>query len=195
MSLRGQGNPDLVPAAEGHLQRRGSADPGVERDCLNVVALEEAGSRLRLVAGEIEIDALRRDDRAVYDARAELGDPPHPRGRDRVRLDVEPVEAESENALGDLFGDHGRADREHDVAGTDKLLDRPGIRERGGPRGGRLASILARPEDFSADCVPDGCAHLAGEEQPDPHKRSMREPPRIRPFPSSNRTQALPLPS
>jgi hypothetical protein len=165
--LGGQRDPDLVPAAECHLQRRGCAELGVERDRFDVGVLEEPDDRLTLLAGEVEVDSRRGENRAVDDAGPEPSDPAHPLGRDRVGLDEEAFEGEPEDLLGHLLGDPRRTDAEDQVARTDKLLDRADVLEGGGAPSRYVASPLTGPDHLGLHGVADGGAHLTGEEEPD----------------------------
>ena len=109
------------------------AELGVERDRIDVRVLEEPDDRLTLLAGEVEVDSRRGEDRAVDDTRPEPADPAYPLGRDRVGLHEDALEAEPEDLLGHLLGDRRRTDAEDQVARTDELLDRADVLEGGGP--------------------------------------------------------------
>jgi hypothetical protein len=123
VGLGGQGDADLVPPSEGHLQRRCGADLRVERDRLDVGALEQLRHLLGPLPGEVEVNAFRSNDRPVHDVRSKRRDPPHALGRDRVRFHESAVEAEREDLLGDLLGDRRWADAQNHVGRTDELID------------------------------------------------------------------------
>src|SRR5439155_25206534 len=164
--LRRESASDLVPAAEGYLQGRRGADAALEWDRGHFAALEERGDLGDIlgVAGEVEIEPRAGDDGAV-DASERARDSLRAGRRDRVRLDVEPIEPG--NLLRHVLGDRGWTDAEHDVARRNELGDGAHVRESGSALRCRLAAPLARPEHLAARRGPDQRTHLTGEEEAD----------------------------
>ncbi len=168
--LRRERDADLVPPAERHLQRRGRADPALERNRGHLALRKERGDLGHVVgiAREVEVDARARDERAV-DAAAVFCDSLHARGRDGVRLDVEAFEPGAEDLGRDLLRDRGRADAENDLALLRELAHRADVAKPCllGAIRGRLAPPLARPQHLALQGRADKRAHLTGEEQSD----------------------------
>ena len=88
-------------------------------------------------------------------------------GRDRVPLDVDPVEPLRGDLSGHVLGDRGRTEADHELASRDELTHGSDVAKGLGapPRG--LASPLARPEHLAGHRRSDERAHLARKEKSD----------------------------
>ena len=164
VSLRGEGDPDLVPASEGHLQRWKPRRPARRSGPPSPPSRRRAARPLRARPGEIEVDPPGGDDRAVDDPGPEAGDAAHPLGRDRIGLDVRSrSRAKTCSAVSSAIAG-GQIERIVSLVRTSSSTERTSVKvARALPW---PCPALARPDDVGACGVPDRGAHLAGKRSP-----------------------------
>ena len=164
----------LRPGGVGHLQRRRVRDDPRSRSH----PANSPGDRRCVGTGEIERRARLvgrpADDAAVHEPRVDRRDLLRAHRRDRVRIDVDAVEAVDPTCH--VERRVRRADREDQLRLGGQRLDRAGIAKA---RGARPVASL-RPSDahrprrgpFACSTRPTGRPHLARVQQADDHRTS-----------------------
>lgn len=153
-----------LEAGERHLQRAGLTRVPPEHHRFD----ERAGEQVRDLttcgqgSGEVEprgsvVVGRWPEDAPVDNGRSGVGepggDPVHPRGTDRVRLNIDAAVPESSDRAGDLLGHRGRADRQDDLAAGDQFTERNRTQSGvlGAAEGGRAAPVGTPQDSVAAD--------------------------------------------